>query len=331
VTASTRRYYRGYDLVGMHEVATNTLRYYQFDHQGTTQCLTGPSGTVTDRFASDAWGAPVERTGSTINRNWYIGRWGYYRQVDRILDYVKARYFEPVRAAWLSRDPLADAVAPYRYVRNQPSRRLDPSGLQSCGPRPTDCCDNYDLRHINADPGLQAKCSGGTWGKCQSFDAVGRRNLLQQCLDGFTDCFLMERAIYNDATACAYSCEGNTPQQTVRNFQAAAYSPCCVNKTTQGQLTTYRCKSCGTYCCDVNMSTNPCDVLCTYEHESSHVSQCNSNKCTQTSSQEEKQECLAYWVSVNCLFVLYTMLGCPPISAQTRARIGRCDQGQNRK
>jgi hypothetical protein len=36
----------------------------------TTQCLTDISGAVTDRFASDAWGVQVKRTGTSINRHW---------------------------------------------------------------------------------------------------------------------------------------------------------------------------------------------------------------------------------------------------------------------
>jgi hypothetical protein len=50
---SIRRYFRGPTLSGVYDVQANQMRYYHFDHQGTTQCLTDQSGTVTDRFASD--------------------------------------------------------------------------------------------------------------------------------------------------------------------------------------------------------------------------------------------------------------------------------------
>ncbi len=91
MSTALRTYYRGYNLVAMRDVPAATTRYYHFDHQGTTQCLTDSTGAVTDRFASDAWGNQVKRTGSSINRQWYIGNWGYYRQVDQVLDYVRAR------------------------------------------------------------------------------------------------------------------------------------------------------------------------------------------------------------------------------------------------
>src|SRR5438105_15248237 len=123
-----RRYYRGHSLVAMRDVQANQTRYYHFDNQGTTQALTDSTGTVTDRFASDAWGVQVKRTGTSINRQWYIGNLGYARQVDQALDYARARYVAPAMGRWASVDPRVAAL-PYVYVRNQPSRGGDPLGL----------------------------------------------------------------------------------------------------------------------------------------------------------------------------------------------------------
>jgi RHS repeat-associated protein len=111
----------------MRDEVAGQNRYYHFDHQGTVQCLTDSTGAVTDRFASDAWGVQVKRTGSSINRQWYIGNWGYYRQVDQVLDYVRARYLAPSLGAWLSHD--WDLTEPYyQYVSNRPSLLADPTG-----------------------------------------------------------------------------------------------------------------------------------------------------------------------------------------------------------
>jgi len=44
-------YYRGHSLVSMRDGQANASRYYHFDAQGTTQCLTNEAGAVTDRFA----------------------------------------------------------------------------------------------------------------------------------------------------------------------------------------------------------------------------------------------------------------------------------------
>src|SRR5438093_2739855 len=90
----------------MRDVAAGQSRVYHLDHQGTTQCLTDQTGAVTDRFASDAWGVQVKRTGSSINRHWYVGNLGYARQVDQSLDYVRLRSYSPGRGRWVSVDPL---------------------------------------------------------------------------------------------------------------------------------------------------------------------------------------------------------------------------------
>jgi hypothetical protein len=81
-----RRYARGDELISVDEVQLNRSRVFSFDHQGTTQCLTDDTGAVTDRFAADAWGVPVKRTGDSINRQWLrhevaegiVGLWGGY-------------------------------------------------------------------------------------------------------------------------------------------------------------------------------------------------------------------------------------------------------------
>ena len=123
-----RTYYRGHSLVAMRDGVAGVNRYYHFDNQGTTQALTDSTGAVTDRFASDAWGVQVKRTGSSINRQWYIGNLGYARQVDQAVDYVRARYYTGGRGRWASLDPLARRDG-YAYAFRSPGAWSDPSGL----------------------------------------------------------------------------------------------------------------------------------------------------------------------------------------------------------
>lgn len=129
-----RRYSRGRKLVAMRDVEAGLSRYYHYDHQGTTQCLTDGAGGVADRFASDAWGVPVKRTGSSINRQWYIGGLGYYTGQ---LQYVRARYLNSLLGQWRSHDRLP-TERPYDYVDNSPGTMVDPSGLVP--PRPKYGC-----------------------------------------------------------------------------------------------------------------------------------------------------------------------------------------------
>src|SRR5438067_11473845 len=109
MSTALRTYYRGHSLVAMRDEVAHQNRYYHFDQQGTTQALTDSTGAVTDRFASDAWGVQVKRTGSSINRQWYVGNLGYARQVDQALDYVRERYLDVARGRWLSREPVRPA------------------------------------------------------------------------------------------------------------------------------------------------------------------------------------------------------------------------------
>src|SRR5947209_18724784 len=117
MSTAPRTYYRGHTLVAMRDQVAAVNRYYHCDHQGTTQALTDSTGAVTDRFASDAWGVQVKRTGSSINRQWYVGQLGYVRQVDQALDYVRARYLDVARGRWKSSDipALARTEGRYRY------------------------------------------------------------------------------------------------------------------------------------------------------------------------------------------------------------------------
>ncbi len=147
-----RRYYRGATLAAMEEVQTGRRLNYHFDHQGTVQCLTDDTGAVTDRFASDAWGVPVKRTGTSINRQWYVGSLGYYRQVDQALDYVRARYYRPEIAVWLSEDPLPD-TARFQYGESRPTFLTDPTGLWCCAPEwEQDLCPKPCDRDSNNKP-----------------------------------------------------------------------------------------------------------------------------------------------------------------------------------
>src|SRR5438094_6904394 len=100
-----RTYYRGDSLVAMRDEVAHQTRYYHFDNQGTTQALTDGTGAVTDRFAADAWGVQVKRTGSSINRQWYVGNWGYYRHTQQPNDYCRARILSPPTGRWLAVEP----------------------------------------------------------------------------------------------------------------------------------------------------------------------------------------------------------------------------------
>ncbi len=127
MSTALRTYWRGATLAAMQDHVAGVTRTYHLDHQGTVQCLTDDNSVVTDRFACDAWGNQFKRTGTSINRHWYVGNLGYYRQVDQALDYVRARYLVALHGRWLGRDFLFPWLG-YPYAGGQPVASVDPSG-----------------------------------------------------------------------------------------------------------------------------------------------------------------------------------------------------------
>ncbi len=106
--------------------------YYHFDGLGSTDRLSDSSGTVTDSYGYGAFGEVVPGSGDTINPYKYGGQSEYYYDLDTALCYLRARYYDPTRGRFLSRDSLglvsSDANI-YCYVRNNPILLIDPSGL----------------------------------------------------------------------------------------------------------------------------------------------------------------------------------------------------------
>jgi hypothetical protein len=119
MSTALRTYYRGRNLVTMRDEVAATSRTYHFDHQGTTQCLTDSTGAVTDRFASDAWGVQVKRTGSSTNRHWYVGNRGYYRRIMNCYD-LRTDVLSALQGRLLAQAAVRGNL--YTYASNVPTR-----------------------------------------------------------------------------------------------------------------------------------------------------------------------------------------------------------------
>ena len=134
---ATKYYYIGSSRVAMRR-STSTgseVTYLHTDHLGTVSIATDASGQVLARtlnmpYGSVRWSSGVMPTD-----------WGYTGQKEAIgtgLVYLHARYY----ASWPGRFVSADTVVPepgnpqalnrFAYVRNNPIRRIDPSGHVDC-------------------------------------------------------------------------------------------------------------------------------------------------------------------------------------------------------
>jgi len=117
-------------LISQHR--SGVTSYYHFDALGSTRALTDDSQTVTDSFTYDAWGNEVASSGSTVNTQRWVGRYGY--QVSNELYYVRSRWYQSFLGMWTSVDSLYFTMLLldcYIYAGSHasPVLSIDPSGM----------------------------------------------------------------------------------------------------------------------------------------------------------------------------------------------------------
>jgi len=112
----------------------NAAAFYHHDQIGSTLALSNGSGTVTDRYAYSPFGKLLGHTGSSDQPFTFVGTLGVRQEGD--LFQMRQRYYNPVTAKFLSREPIWPQVAsphrlnPYQYAVNDPLKTIDTSGLQ---------------------------------------------------------------------------------------------------------------------------------------------------------------------------------------------------------
>ncbi len=110
--------------------ATN---WYHTDFLQSTRGLTNAAQTATASLDYDAWGNPVNVTGSPATAFRHKGGQGYERDADSGLLLLGRRYYDPLAGRFLSRDPIGYGGKDpnlYRYAGNNPVSASDPSGLR---------------------------------------------------------------------------------------------------------------------------------------------------------------------------------------------------------
>jgi RHS repeat-associated protein len=93
--------------------------------------LTDATGAVTATFSYTPFGALNGKTGAADTAL----RWnGQYQDADTGLYYLRARYYDPSTAQFLTRDPLAELTRmAYGYAADNPLNLADPLGLDFLG------------------------------------------------------------------------------------------------------------------------------------------------------------------------------------------------------
>ena len=119
--------------------AGNTY-WYHLDRQYNVVGLTDAAGAVVERYAYTAYGARRVLDPNGVTERSYSaygnarGHQGLWHDDESGLIYNRARYRSSVLGRWMGRDKLGyvDGMGLYGYVRSQPTRWMDPTGLACC-------------------------------------------------------------------------------------------------------------------------------------------------------------------------------------------------------
>lgn len=147
-------YVHGIGLISR-ETAGGEYAVYHYDRRGSTILLTDETGTVTDTYSYDVYGAQIGHVGNTDQPFGYNGKFGIMTDENGLL-YMRARYYSPELRRFLNRDVLPGNVADgqslnrYAYVNGNPVSFVDPFGLSR------DSDDSHTFWTVAKDVGMGA-------------------------------------------------------------------------------------------------------------------------------------------------------------------------------
>ncbi|HVA10216.1 MAG TPA: RHS repeat-associated core domain-containing protein, partial [Acidimicrobiales bacterium] len=132
VQAGTTSYVNGPDGLPLEQVTSaGSVYYYHQDQIGNTLAMTDASGAVQQSYHYDPYGNLTSSSGTISNPFQFQGQ---YLDPVSGLYYLRARFYDPVAAAFTIKDPVADVTGhPYVYVGDSPLNSADPKGLFGFG------------------------------------------------------------------------------------------------------------------------------------------------------------------------------------------------------
>lgn len=117
------------------QTRSGTDSFYLFDALGAARQLANSTMSVTDSYLYDSFGNNLATSGTATNSFRYVGRFGYYYDLDLTWFYLRARYYNILSGRFVTRDPLWFSARPsleslnaYLYASNSPISLMDPSG-----------------------------------------------------------------------------------------------------------------------------------------------------------------------------------------------------------
>jgi RHS repeat-associated protein len=109
---------------------TAAVAWYLPDREGSVRNLTDNSGVVQDTITYDGFGNVASESSSSFSDRYKYAGGEYDKETG--LQHDGARYYDPATGRWLQQDPigfLAGDPNLYRFVGNDPTNVIDPSGL----------------------------------------------------------------------------------------------------------------------------------------------------------------------------------------------------------
>ncbi len=130
LTDGTTRYLYGPGDLPVAEITASAVRYLHTDQANSVRTVTNDTGTVVATATWDAYGGRLATTGTQPRLGWQ----GQYTDPDTSLVYLRARYYDPTTATFITPDPLqVQTQTPYTYTQGDPWNHTDPSGLSWIG------------------------------------------------------------------------------------------------------------------------------------------------------------------------------------------------------
>jgi len=120
-------YIHGPNGMPLEQINGSTPLWLHHDQLGSTRLITNSSGSTQATYSFDPYGNLTTSTGTVANPLRYAGQ---YQDSESGLYYLRARYYDPTTAQFISRDPaVVKTREPYAYVGDSPLNGSDPSGL----------------------------------------------------------------------------------------------------------------------------------------------------------------------------------------------------------
>ncbi|MDY0810706.1 colicin E3/pyocin S6 family cytotoxin [Kitasatospora purpeofusca] len=112
--------------VPVEQITAGGTQWFFHDQLGSTRALTDAAGAVAGTYSYTPYGTTSGHTGTAASALQFQGQ---YSDAETSLIYLRARYYDPGTAQFLSVDPdVKQTNSTYGYAYNNPLNKIDPSG-----------------------------------------------------------------------------------------------------------------------------------------------------------------------------------------------------------